>query len=133
MAVFCCCGSEGLAWFRDPSAPTQLGAVIGLVAEALRCCGDERSAGQSSASRIGTSPTVFAEVAKFTRVCAYDRPGTPLASQRHGRFRDSDIFRQLFEAVVKACMDAGLVKGEGFAVDASAIRLFTALRARIRR
>jgi transposase len=38
---------------------------------------------------------------------------------RHGRFRDSDIFRQLFEAVVKACMDAGLVKGEGFAIDAS--------------
>ena len=38
---------------------------------------------------------------------------------RHGRFRDSDIFRHLFEAVVRACMDAGLVKGEGFAVDAS--------------
>ena len=38
---------------------------------------------------------------------------------RHGRFRDSDILRQLFEAVTKACMDAGLVKGEGFAVDAS--------------
>jgi transposase len=38
---------------------------------------------------------------------------------RHGRFRESDIFRRLFEAVVKACMDAGLVKGEGFAVDAS--------------
>src|ERR1700751_4648681 len=38
---------------------------------------------------------------------------------RHGRFRDSDIFRQLFEAVVKACMDAGLVKGEGSAADAS--------------
>ena len=40
---------------------------------------------------------------------------------RHGRFRDSDIFRQLFEAVVRACMDAGLVKCEGFAVDASVI------------
>ena len=40
---------------------------------------------------------------------------------RHGRFRDGDIFRQLFEAVVRACMDAGLVKGEGFAVDASVI------------
>jgi transposase len=40
---------------------------------------------------------------------------------RHGRFRDSDIFRQLFEAVVRACMDAALVKGEGFAVDASVI------------
>ena len=38
---------------------------------------------------------------------------------RHGRFRDSDILRQVFEAVVRTCMDAGLVKGEGFAVDAS--------------
>jgi transposase len=40
---------------------------------------------------------------------------------RHGRFRDSDVFRQIFEAVVRACMNAGLVKGEGFAVDASVI------------
>jgi len=40
---------------------------------------------------------------------------------RHGRFRSSDIFRQVFEAVVRACMEAGLVKGEGFAVDASVI------------
>jgi len=40
---------------------------------------------------------------------------------RHGRFRDSDLFRRLFEAVVRACMDAGLVRGEGFAVDASVI------------
>jgi transposase len=40
---------------------------------------------------------------------------------RHGRFRDSDILRDVFEAVVRACMDAGLVKGEGFAVDASVI------------
>ena len=40
---------------------------------------------------------------------------------RHGRFRHSDIFRQIFEAVVFACMNAGLVKGEGFAVDASVI------------
>ena len=38
---------------------------------------------------------------------------------RHGRFRDSDILRHVFEAGVRACMDAGLVKGEGFAVDAS--------------
>jgi transposase len=40
---------------------------------------------------------------------------------RHGRFRESDAFRHVFEAVVRACMDAGLVKGEGFAVDASVI------------
>ena len=38
---------------------------------------------------------------------------------RHGRFRDSDILRQVFE--VRACMDAGLVRSEGFAVDASVI------------
>src|SRR5215467_5927390 len=35
---------------------------------------------------------------------------------RHGRFRASDTLRQVFEAVVRACMNAGLVKGEGFAV-----------------
>jgi transposase len=40
---------------------------------------------------------------------------------RHGRFRASDAFRQVFEAVVRACMEAGLVQGEGFAVDASVI------------
>jgi len=40
---------------------------------------------------------------------------------RHGRFRDSDLFRQVFETVVRRCMTAGLVGGEGFAVDASVI------------
>lgn len=38
---------------------------------------------------------------------------------RHGRFRQSDAFRLLFEGVVRRCMAAGLVAGEGFAVDAS--------------
>src|SRR3954468_12938132 len=38
---------------------------------------------------------------------------------RLGRFRESDILRHIFERVVTACMAAGLVKGEGFAVDAS--------------
>src|SRR6202521_2156066 len=41
------------------------------------------------------------------------------SANRHGRFRDSDLFRQIFEAVVRTCMGAGLVKGEAFAVDAS--------------
>jgi transposase len=40
---------------------------------------------------------------------------------RHGRFRDSDVLRQVFESVVRGCMSAGLVGGEGFAVDASVI------------
>jgi transposase len=40
---------------------------------------------------------------------------------RHGRFRDSDAFRHLFEMVVRRAMAEGLVGGEGFAVDASLI------------
>jgi transposase len=40
---------------------------------------------------------------------------------RHDRFRESDVFRQVFECVVEACIAAGLVGGEGFAVDASLI------------
>jgi transposase len=44
------------------------------------------------------------------------------SKNRHGRFRDSDGLRQLFEATVAACMAAGLVGGEAFAVDASMIR-----------
>src|SRR5207344_2123673 len=35
------------------------------------------------------------------------------------RFRESDILRHIFESVVAACMANGLVKGEGFSVDAS--------------
>jgi hypothetical protein len=40
---------------------------------------------------------------------------------RNERFRDSGIFRSVFERVVGACIAAGLVGGEGFAVDASLI------------
>ena len=40
---------------------------------------------------------------------------------RLGRFRESDLLRKVFEEVVCACMKAGLVGGEGFAVDASVI------------
>ena len=40
---------------------------------------------------------------------------------RLGRFRESDILRHVFERVVAACMAARLIKGEGFAVDASVI------------
>ena len=40
---------------------------------------------------------------------------------RHERFRESAVFRRVFERVVVACIEAGLVGGEGFAVDASLI------------
>ncbi len=38
---------------------------------------------------------------------------------RHGRFREGDALRLLFESVLHRCMVAGLVGGEGFAIDAS--------------
>ena len=44
------------------------------------------------------------------------------SKNRHGRFRDSELFRWVFEQVVQRCITTGLVKGEGFAVDASVIR-----------
>ena len=40
---------------------------------------------------------------------------------RNERFRDSGIFRRVFEHVVSTCIASGLVGGEGFAVDASLI------------
>lgn len=40
----------------------------------------------------------------------------------HGRFRDSDLLREVFETTVRRCMAEGLVGGEGFAVDASMIK-----------
>ena len=44
------------------------------------------------------------------------------SKNRHGRFRDSDLLRRLFEVTVERCLAEGLVGGEGFAVDASLIR-----------
>ena len=44
------------------------------------------------------------------------------SKNRHGRFRDSDVFRHLFEDVVERAIAIGLVRGEGFAVDASLIK-----------
>lgn len=43
------------------------------------------------------------------------------SKNRHGRFRDCDLLRKLFETVVQRCMAEGLVDGSAFAVDASLI------------
>jgi transposase len=37
------------------------------------------------------------------------------SKNRHGRFRDGEVFRKLFETVLQHCMAEGLVRGEGFA------------------
>ena len=44
------------------------------------------------------------------------------SKNRHGRFRDSDLLREVFEMTVRRCIAEKLVGGEGFAVDASLIR-----------
>jgi transposase len=44
------------------------------------------------------------------------------SKNRHGRFRQSDLLRRLFETVLQRCLREGLVGGEGFAVDASLIK-----------
>ena len=44
------------------------------------------------------------------------------SKNRHGRFRQSDLLRRVFETVLQRCIREGLVGGEAFAVDASLIR-----------
>lgn len=44
------------------------------------------------------------------------------SKNRHGRFRESQAFRKVFEQVLRRCMIEGLVGGEGFATDASIIK-----------
>lgn len=44
------------------------------------------------------------------------------SKNRHGRFRESEAFRHVFEQVLKRCIAEGLIGGEGFAVDASVVK-----------
>jgi len=44
------------------------------------------------------------------------------SKNRHGRFRESEAFRHVFETVLERCMSEGLVGGEGFAIDASVVK-----------
>ena len=44
------------------------------------------------------------------------------SKNRHGRFRESSLLREVFEMVVRRCMTEGLVGGSDFASDASLIR-----------
>jgi len=53
------------------------------------------------------------------------------SKNRHGRFRDSDLLRRLFETVLQRCIAEGLVGGEGFAVDASLIQADAGDRTRV--
>lgn len=44
------------------------------------------------------------------------------SKNRHGRFRESDVLRMVFDSVIRRCSEEDLIKGEGFASDASYIK-----------
>lgn len=59
----------------------------------------------------------------FCRLDLMDRvpDHSTFSKNRHGRFRDSDLLRQVFEMTVARCIAEGLVSGQHFAADASLI------------
>jgi transposase len=59
----------------------------------------------------------------FCRLDLADRvpDHSTFSKNRHGRFRDSDLLRHLFEATVARCIAEGLVSGQRIAADASLI------------
>ena len=60
----------------------------------------------------------------FCRLDLTDRipDHSTFSKNRHGRFRDSDLLRHLFETTVAHCISEGLVSGQRFAADASLIK-----------
>src|SRR6478736_443242 len=55
------------------------------------------------------------------------------SKNRHGRFRQSGVFRKVFEEIVRRCLEAGLVKGETLAVDGTMVAADASQHSRIRR
>jgi transposase len=55
------------------------------------------------------------------------------SKNRHGRFRQSGVFREVFEEIVRRCVEAGLVEGETLAVDGTMVAADASQHSRIRR
>ena len=55
------------------------------------------------------------------------------SKNRHGRFQESKLFEQLFEQIVRQCVDVGLVQGKHLSVDGSLIEANAAKESRIPR
>jgi transposase len=43
------------------------------------------------------------------------------SKNRHGRFRQSGVFRKVFEEIVRRCLEAGVVEGRNVAVDGTLV------------
>jgi len=55
------------------------------------------------------------------------------SKNRHGRFQESKLFEQLFEQIVKQCMEVVLVRGDNLSVDGSFVEANAAKESRIPR
>ena len=55
------------------------------------------------------------------------------SKNRHGRFQESKLFEQLFEQIVKQCVEVGLVQGKDLSVDGSFVEANACKESRIPR
>src|SRR5207245_4976428 len=55
------------------------------------------------------------------------------SNNRHGRFRQSGVFREVFEEIVRRCLAAGLVEGENLAVDGTMVSANASRESRVLR
>ena len=55
------------------------------------------------------------------------------SKNRHGRFQESRLFEQLFEQIVRQCVEVGFVKGKHLSVDGSFVEANAAKESRIPR
>jgi transposase len=49
------------------------------------------------------------------------------SKNRHGQFQESKLFEQLFERIVKQCVEVGLVRGKERSVDGSFVEASAAI------
>jgi len=55
------------------------------------------------------------------------------SKNRHGRFQESKLFEQLFEEIVRQCVEVGLVQGDNLSVDGSFVEANASKESRIPR
>src|SRR6266853_1706062 len=55
------------------------------------------------------------------------------SKNRHGRFRQSGVFRKIFEEIVRRCLEAGLVEGRNLAVDGTLVGANASQQSRVPR
>ena len=55
------------------------------------------------------------------------------SKNRHGRFRQSRVFREVFEEIVRRCLEVGLVEGKNLAVDGTLVAANASQQSRVPR